>query len=296
MRGLEIGPTVDEFLEAANGYCRQLTELRGRYHRLHVAKYDNLPCAPMYIIERQGRFERAHSSYFLSKSTDYFPHFEWKAPSEFGEDMLKYVKQKWKSYEAEDQPANSTARPPEYGHPALGCWLYTLEFNAHPETKVYGKFFIHKDDEVLRAEGEAFYFGKPPDRAQRRGMWRSRSVEMLEGRRGMNIMYDMLIQSGPLGAPGAHYVGEMKFRDTDFHNRVVSGEFFARGVEHRGNVWVRRLPHLAQRIPPDVSFQEHLWEAFHTYFDGVEICPKELLRHKSTARDSVSSPIASSRS
>jgi hypothetical protein len=305
MRALEIAQEtsfIQDFVHNVEAFKNKLDRLSATLdaeHRknLSIRFYDSLPCAPMYIVERGERCERAFTSYFLLKPTDYnFPHFEWVDAHEgtggladsFGMQLLAYVKNKWEFSERGTRfQRQSASRPPGYIDPALGYWIYTLDFCTadHPRKqiqRVYGFFFVYFDGIMTRAEGEAFYFGKPPNRTQRRGLWRSRTVEVLAGMTGININYDMLIQNGgPVGDTGVQYIGELKFSTDDSDppfEKPLTGEFFSMAIGFVGTARAFRLstPPAPARLGKKRTFPEQVAELFKTHLGETIFDPTVL--------------------
>jgi hypothetical protein len=239
---------------------------------LEVRHYDDLPCAPMYLVERGGAFVWGYSSYFLREPTSFgFPHFEWRrSEREFGARLLHYVKHKWKNAQ---QPGFSKGYP-------LGQWIYTLTFSDQTTPQVYGKFFIYQDGVRFRCDGEAYYKGFKPDRLQRRGLWRSTSIH-LDGTK-LTINFDMLVQNdhpqaksfsippnpskAGLQERGPHYQGKLEFKEArDFDSTLVGDILQKRGIDPMvGTVKACRLGSPSE-IPIGEAFQEGLRSLFKQY-------------------------------
>ena len=209
MRAAEIGET-----QAFSGVVHVFGEVLRRLQRKHrsnlkVRYYADLPCAPMYLVERDGKFFRGYTSYFLDvPSNGEFPHFQWSASESsaggvLGSHFLSYVVSKW---ERAGKPWTSAATP-------TGQWIYTFTVRgegANESLPVYGIFSIYRQRQNLipqhesfnykddyhwedHAEGEAFYVGCRPDSSsERRGFWRS--TKIICTNKDMTVHYDMVIQ------------------------------------------------------------------------------------------------------
>ena len=74
---------------------RQKTE--GVSGQINIVIYKDLPCAPIYIVERSGQPMRAFTGMFLGAPTGVkFPHLEWQsADGQYIVHLHEYVVNKW---------------------------------------------------------------------------------------------------------------------------------------------------------------------------------------------------------
>jgi hypothetical protein len=88
---------IEVFTDRMNSICSNNGSLQSSWK---IYTYDDLPCIPMYIITRNGIPYRGYSSFFLTKPSAYFVHFEW-APTPDGVlmSMHEYFEQKFKRAE-----------------------------------------------------------------------------------------------------------------------------------------------------------------------------------------------------
>jgi hypothetical protein len=275
---IAVSGNVDEFVPAVEGYKCSLAELQKDHKNLQVLYYDDLPCAPMYLVERQHHFLFGRSSYFLRKPSDFGAHLDWSGASKFGDLMLDYVRHKFELTKKKRDGRGDTPPPPAYAHQAVGYWIYVLKI-THPEnTEVYGRFYVYDDGSSLHAEGEAFYLNKKPDRLARRGLWRSRSVQILEHYGGMNINYDMVIQTDKAGkAVGKQYIGEMQFKGNPYEG-AIRGGFFSRVDRHTapnpmGSVRAIKLPPSVHVRGSTENYSEYMRKVFEDHLQ-VDIFAK----------------------
>lgn len=281
-REFEGKEAVDHFRSGSEHAIRELVSLKQRMTKeaqsigalLEITSYEDLPCAPMYLVERDGAFAYGYSTYYLREPTSFgFPHLEWgrgDAKVEMGSRLLNYVRQKW-----------AHALDPVFpkGYP-LGQWIYTLTFAHQKNPSVYGKFFVYQEGLKLRCDGEAYYKGFKPDRIHRRGLWRSTSVH-IDGTR-LTINFDMIIQNdhteassfsipppshnGGLRALALHYQGKLEFKEArDFDCQLEGDILQKRGVDPMvGNVRAQRL-RWAREIPTGETFCSDMHALFTKY-------------------------------
>lgn len=67
---------------------------------IHITLYDDLPCAPIYIVVEADEPVRAYSSMFLGLATGvHFPHMKWRlGDGEYIVEMFRYVQSKWQRH------------------------------------------------------------------------------------------------------------------------------------------------------------------------------------------------------
>lgn len=193
MRKVEIGLSPSHAV-----YVAALVALSERLPgQVEVRTYRDLPCAPMFLLERNGECVFGYSSYLLCGRAMSLPYLEWGSKHELAQEMLTYVRTKWDRWDPE---LNATGLAEE--NPS-GHWIYCVDPNmrSSPErTKIYGHFFVFHEGKKWRANGEAFYYGCPPRRSEtRRGFWRSTKVAW--DRESLEIDYDMLVQNKDVKAP-----------------------------------------------------------------------------------------------
>ncbi len=103
MRAEELGPMYagNAFKAALEAFLERLRVCLGhaqnRKGSLEVVKYEDLPCAPIYVVEEGGVPIRAYSSLFLGKATAVrFPHLQWRnSNGGYINEMFDYLKDKW---------------------------------------------------------------------------------------------------------------------------------------------------------------------------------------------------------
>jgi hypothetical protein len=81
--------------------CLTSVQMDSKYGKnLKLVKYDGLPCAPIYIIDKEGKPIHGYSSYFLGIATGVgFPHMRWSRQVEGGflAELSSYVMTKWEA-------------------------------------------------------------------------------------------------------------------------------------------------------------------------------------------------------
>ena len=214
------------FVSRVENFRGRLDDLKELFpDQVHIRTYCNLPCAPIYAIERDQHFFHGYSGYFLQGETQFrMPHFEWHCeqaaePLFFGTRLLSYVKHKW---ETPGSPIVA-GRSPTASSPN-GYWIYWLELDNADKSPgpsysdIYGQFFVYDaPNRKQRAEGEAFYVGRPPTRRERRGLWKSTALTFTHGNdsQGMTIAYDMSIQTTISATEERFYRGQFDLEKTN---------------------------------------------------------------------------------
>lgn len=109
MRANELGDqfTVSRFRKDLAAFNESLSICRNNTRdspgSIEIAEYDDLPCAPLYVIERDGAAVEGYSSLFLGKPTGIrFPHLRWRASEgHYLQHIHAYIVQKWERHFAE---------------------------------------------------------------------------------------------------------------------------------------------------------------------------------------------------
>jgi hypothetical protein len=97
---------VHQFAEGVRGFTSTIVRsaesvqkrLPGATVKCEIRSYSDLPCIPMYIVQREGAARIGYSSFFLSSPTGVsFPHLEWcrKESGGFLAHMEEYFNRKW---------------------------------------------------------------------------------------------------------------------------------------------------------------------------------------------------------
>lgn len=111
MRATELGPQfttkrfradLASFNESLN-ICLANTETE--LGQINIMQYNDLPCAPIYVVERAAAPVEAFTGMFLGNPTGLrFPHSHWQAaPGDYIGHLYQYVTQKWNANAARQQ-------------------------------------------------------------------------------------------------------------------------------------------------------------------------------------------------
>ena len=102
LRSIEIGKAynLENFKKGLEGYISQICSMVNAtgidaQQNIEMRYYSDLPCLPMYILKNKNKPDKLYFSFFLSKESINFLHFEVKDKGELLKEFEKYFDEKW---------------------------------------------------------------------------------------------------------------------------------------------------------------------------------------------------------
>lgn len=107
LRSIEIGKAFafSDFKTGVERYISQICRAvvaagEDAKNNIEIRYYSDLPCMPMYILKNNNKLDKLYFSFFLSKESVNFFHFEVHDKGELLKEFEKYFDEKWDRNEA----------------------------------------------------------------------------------------------------------------------------------------------------------------------------------------------------